>query len=223
MKNTFTLLLFLGVVFSLMHCTPTASTTLEQDKQQTSISAEEKEQIKEELKEELKDEIKKELEAEEKVTTTTTTTTTRPPRPTRPTTTVGDPPIKDTKPPSKPEKPAMDVSTANNILRGAWEWIETAKSIRGVGNQIDVPSVIGYRKTAVFKSDNIVDILLNDIPSVTYTYEVTKGVDRLFIKFTSTDGDTRHMENGPLLLTDNEFEILGGFNDAGGTIKFKRL
>jgi len=200
----------------LTNCGTTTNTTTVtpdpvKETPQPTLSAQDKEDIKKELKDELKNEIRKELELEQQ--------TQKPPK-----SDVSISPVNEPKKPSKPAKPeTMDVSTAENIIVGAWKWVETKKSIRGVGNAVNTPASMGFEKTAVFKKNGICEILLNNIPAGTYNYKISDGGGQLFINFSSTDNNTQHMENGPLLLEDNKFEVLGTYNDRGANIKFERM
>ncbi len=218
MKTFNTIVLFIFCLLVLTNCGTTTSTTTVtpepvKETPPPTISVEEKAELKEELKEELKNEIKKELEIEQAGRQS------KPP--------VRDVEINEPKQPVKPPKPpkptVMDISTAQNVLVGAWQWIETRKSIRGVGNSVTTPSSLGFEKTAVFKQGGVCEILLNNIPAGTYQYTISGGTEQLFINFTSADNNTQHMENGPILLEDNKFEILGTYNDRGANIKFQRM
>lgn len=217
MKTVCTIFMITLSLMVFTNCGTTTSTTsvtpppVKETPPPPTISAQDKAEIKEELKEELKEEIKKELEIEQAQ------------KPPKTDAEMGG--INEPKKPAKPAKPTvMAISTAENILVGAWKWIETRKSIRGVGNQVNTPTSMGFEKTALFRQDGTCEILLNNIPAGKYNYKVTSdGIAQLFINFSSLDNNTQHMENGPLILEDNKFEILGTFNDRGANIKFERL
>lgn len=221
--KTIILTILTGFCLLMIQCTPTTSTTLEKpEKPEKEVAATEleepvddelKEALKEEIKEELKSEIMKEL-AEEKKNTEIKAQTSTPVKPEKP--------VYNT--PQKPEKPTvMDVSTANNIIQGAWDWVGTLKVSRGVGNVGTNPESVGYRKTAVFRKNGTCEILINNHNAGTYSYKITATPEQLMIKFTNPDGASSHMENGPLKLTNNQFTILGNYNDRGSNITYKRL
>ena len=209
MKNICFLSLVLACLL-LTQCTPKASSSLEAPTSETTVTMTdaEKEAMKEEIKKELEEEIKKELEEEMAA---------KEPK-------VSEEPTVTTSAPSKPAKPAMSPETAQNILQGAWKWERTTYIVRGQGNDIKTPEVIGYSKTAVFKPGNKVDILINNFNAVTYTYKIMSTDGMLFIDFSSPDGsNTQHMEDGPIELEQDYFKVQGGYNDRGGEIEYKRL
>jgi len=223
MKTFNAIVFFICCLLVLTNCgTTTNTTTVTPDppKEATpppTLSAEDKAELKEELKEELKAEIKKELEIEQAERPT------KPPKPPKPDVEISGPQT-PVKPPKPPKPTVMDISTAENMLIGAWKWIETRKPVRGVGNQVNTPSSMGFEKTAVFRQDGTCEILLNNIPAGKYNFKITSdGFTELYINFSSTDNNTQHMEDGPLKLEDNKFEIKGNVNDQGSNIKFERL
>jgi len=228
MKTFNTLVLFICCLLVFTNCGTTNKTTttttttttatpprIEQAPKENTISPDAKEKLKAELSEEIKIEIRKEMAAQkEKEAAKAVEKINEPMVPTKP---IAKPA------PIDPDPGVMEISTAQTMLQGSWRWIETRKSIRGVGNQVNTPASMGFQKTANFKEDGTCEILLNNISAGNYNYKISSdGIAQLFINFSSVDNNTQHMEDGPLLLEESEFEILGTFNDLGANIKFER-
>ncbi len=114
------------------------------------------------------------------------------------------------------------LAKGTEIWHGRWLWEET-RFVRRGGESVTVPKDLGVEMEMELFSDGTMKIYHNKKWVKDYTYEVKQQGDLLLFVPKVDEGLSPSMETGVLRCTADNLEIVGGYNDAGGNQKFRRI
>ena len=108
------------------------------------------------------------------------------------------------------------------IWHGRWLWEET-RFVRRGGESITLPKDLGVVMEIELISDGTMKLYHDKKWVKDYSYEVQQQGDLLLFVPKVGEGLSPSIETGILRCTADSLEIVGGYNDAGGNQKFRRI
>lgn len=122
-----------------------------------------------------------------------------------------------------PAKDSTKQEVAAEAWHGRWEWEETRYVRRG-GESVTSPKDMGVSMEIVLLANGQLKVYHDKSLRKTYTYQVSKQEEEWLLKvdYDKTTLDPT-VESGILRCTGNVLEIIGGYNDAGGNQKYRRM
>ncbi len=114
------------------------------------------------------------------------------------------------------------IGKGNEMWHGRWQWEETRLVRRG-GESVTLPKDVGMEMEIELLSDGTMKVYHDRKWVKDYTYEIKQQSD-LLLFVPRVDGElSPNIETGVLRCTADSLEIVGGYNDAGGNQKFRRI
>lgn len=121
-----------------------------------------------------------------------------------------------------PAKNSTKQEAATEAWHGRWEWEETRYVQRG-GESVTTPKDMGVSMEIELLANGELKIYHDKSLQKTYTYEVSKQEEWLLKIDYNKSALSPTVESGILRCTGNVLEIIGGYNDAGGNQKYRRM
>lgn len=115
-----------------------------------------------------------------------------------------------------------NLTTGNEIWHGRWQWEET-RFVRRGGEHITLPKDLGMEMEIELLPDGTMKVYHDKKWVKDYTYEVSQQEDLLLFVPKVEEELSPNIETGILRCTPDSMEIVGGYNDAGGNQKFRRI
>lgn len=114
------------------------------------------------------------------------------------------------------------LSKDTEIWHGRWLWEET-RFVRRGGESVTLPKDLGVEMEMELLADGTMKIYHDKKWVKDFTYEVKQQGDLLLFVPKVEEELSPNMETGVLRCNDDSLEIVGGYNDAGGNQKFRRI
>jgi len=122
-----------------------------------------------------------------------------------------------------PAKNSTQQEVVTEAWQGRWEWEETRYVRRG-GESVTNPKEMGVTMEIELLANGDLKVYHDKSLQKTYTYQVSKQEEELMLTVNYDKTELKPtVESGILRCTGNVLEIIGGYNDAGGNQKYRRM